>query len=61
LEITESVAMEDAPATAAALKELDTLGVRMIIDNFGTGYSSLSPREVPGGLHQDRPILRRQA
>jgi diguanylate cyclase (GGDEF)-like protein/PAS domain S-box-containing protein len=45
LEITESVAMEDAPATAAALKELDTLGVRMIIDNFGTGYSSLSHLE----------------
>jgi diguanylate cyclase (GGDEF)-like protein len=42
LDITESVAMEDAPATAAALEELHTLGVRMIIDDFGTGYSSLS-------------------
>ena len=42
LEITESVAMEDAPATAAALEELHTLGVRVIIDDFGTGYSSLS-------------------
>jgi EAL domain-containing protein (putative c-di-GMP-specific phosphodiesterase class I) len=42
LEITESVAMEDAPATAAALEELHALGVRVIIDDFGTGYSSLS-------------------
>jgi EAL domain-containing protein (putative c-di-GMP-specific phosphodiesterase class I) len=42
LDITESVAMEDAPATAAALEELHALGVRVIIDDFGTGYSSLS-------------------
>jgi EAL domain-containing protein (putative c-di-GMP-specific phosphodiesterase class I) len=34
--------MEDAPATAAALEELKTLGVRVAIDDFGTGYSSLS-------------------
>jgi diguanylate cyclase (GGDEF)-like protein len=42
LEITESTAMEDAPATAVALEELQDLGVRMVIDDFGTGYSSLS-------------------
>jgi diguanylate cyclase (GGDEF)-like protein/PAS domain S-box-containing protein len=42
LEITESTVMEDAPATAAALKELQDSGVRAIIDDFGTGYSSLS-------------------
>ncbi len=42
LEITESVAMEDAPATAVALKGLHALGVRVIMDDFGTGYSSLS-------------------
>jgi EAL domain-containing protein (putative c-di-GMP-specific phosphodiesterase class I) len=45
LEITESVAMEDAPATAATLEELHALGVRVIIDDFGTGYSSLSRLE----------------
>jgi len=45
LEITESVAMEDAPATAATLKELHILGVRVIVDDFGTGYSSLSRLE----------------
>jgi len=42
LEVTESTAMRDAQATAAALEELQGLGVRMILDDFGTGYSSLS-------------------
>ena len=42
LEITESTAMGNAPATAATLAELKEVGVRMIIDDFGTGYSSLS-------------------
>jgi EAL domain-containing protein (putative c-di-GMP-specific phosphodiesterase class I) len=45
LEITESVAMEDAPATAVRLEELHALGVQVIIDDFGTGYSSLSRLE----------------
>jgi EAL domain-containing protein (putative c-di-GMP-specific phosphodiesterase class I) len=42
LEITETAAMSDAPATASALEELKALGVRLVIDDFGTGYSSLS-------------------
>ena len=42
LEITESTAMSDAPATDFTLEELTSLGVRLVIDDFGTGYSSLS-------------------
>jgi EAL domain-containing protein (putative c-di-GMP-specific phosphodiesterase class I) len=42
LEITESVAMEDAPVTDRTLRRLAGLGVHLAIDDFGTGYSSLS-------------------
>ncbi|HMD46294.1 MAG TPA: EAL domain-containing protein [Acidimicrobiales bacterium] len=42
LEMTESVVMEDAPATAQALHALRALGIRLAIDDFGTGYSSLA-------------------
>jgi diguanylate cyclase (GGDEF)-like protein len=41
LEITESVVMQDAPATLATLHALRDLGIRLAIDDFGTGYSSL--------------------
>ena len=42
LELTESVAMDDAPAAIAVMDRLSARGVRMSIDDFGTGYSSLS-------------------
>lgn len=42
LEITESVMMDDAPATVGTLEELKALGVELAIDDFGTGYSSMS-------------------
>jgi diguanylate cyclase (GGDEF)-like protein len=41
LEITETVAMQEAPSTLAKLEALKKLGVRLAIDDFGTGYSSL--------------------
>ena len=42
LEITESVAMEDAQHTSKRLAELVAAGFNIAIDDFGTGYSSLS-------------------
>ncbi|MEW5944153.1 MAG: EAL domain-containing protein [Pseudomonadota bacterium] len=42
LEITESVAMENAEKTIAALQTFKTMGIGISIDDFGTGYSSLS-------------------
>jgi len=48
LEITESSAMQDPPATIDTLGKLRALGVRLALDDFGTGYSSLSHlREFP--------------
>lgn len=42
LEITESVVMQEGPASIATLQALKALGVRLAIDDFGTGYSSLA-------------------
>ncbi len=42
LEITESIAMENAEETVNQLIRLRELGFRIAIDDFGTGYSSLN-------------------
>lgn len=42
LEITESLLMKSADATAYVLDELSASGFKFAIDDFGTGYSSLS-------------------
>ena len=50
-EITESVAMDDAPTALAVFDRLKATGVQLSIDDFGTGYSSLSYlRRLP--VHQ---------
>jgi diguanylate cyclase (GGDEF)-like protein len=42
IEITETALMQNSKATFAALHQLRTFGVRVVMDDFGTGYSSLS-------------------
>jgi diguanylate cyclase (GGDEF)-like protein len=41
LELTETVLMADFEASAARLRELTGLGVRIALDDFGTGHCSL--------------------
>ena len=42
LEVTESLILDDDPATLDILHRLRALGIRIALDDFGTGYSSLS-------------------
>ena len=42
LEVTESIFLDGSDQTLKILRDLRTLGVRIVLDDFGTGYSSLS-------------------
>ncbi len=58
-EITESVALEDTPASRQVFSELAKVGVHISIDDFGSGYSNLSNlRKLPASeLKIDRSFV----
>ena len=60
VEITESVTMEEANVSFAALEEFHDLGVKIAIDDFGADFSSLGRlRDMPVDLLKiDRSFLR---
>jgi predicted signal transduction protein with EAL and GGDEF domain len=59
LELTESVLMDDEPASLTNLLDLHKLGARIWLDDFGTGFSGLPHlRRVPvDGLKVDRSFV----
>jgi EAL domain-containing protein (putative c-di-GMP-specific phosphodiesterase class I) len=42
LEITEGVLLQDSDQTKETLRQLNKIGVSIVLDDFGVGYSSLS-------------------
>lgn len=42
IEITESILLQRTEKTVADINRLQTLGIRLAVDDFGTGFSSLS-------------------
>ncbi len=42
LELTESLLIEDVDHAVELMRQLKTMGIKLVIDDFGTGYSSLS-------------------
>lgn len=60
LEITESIAMQNADYTIKVLQEMKAMGVHISLDDFGTGYSSFGYlRSFPlHSLKIDRSFIR---
>lgn len=60
LEVTESMAVRDAPYLTGAFGRLREMGVRIAIDDFGTGYASLDylTRFPVDALKVDRVFVR---
>jgi diguanylate cyclase (GGDEF)-like protein len=59
LEIIETALMQPSAVVTRALRELGSLGVRIVLDDFGTGYSSLSRlrRHPLHGIKVDRSFV----
>ena len=60
LEITETVAMQNASHAGQILRDLSAMGVKIALDDFGTGYSSLNYlKNLPvSTLKIDRSFIR---
>jgi diguanylate cyclase (GGDEF)-like protein len=42
LELTEGILLEESTGSADIMKQIETMGIKLLIDDFGTGYASLS-------------------
>jgi diguanylate cyclase (GGDEF)-like protein len=60
IEVTETALMDDSGVPGDSLRELRSLGIKILLDDFGTGYSSLShlQRFPIDALKVDRSFVR---
>jgi EAL domain-containing protein (putative c-di-GMP-specific phosphodiesterase class I) len=60
LEITGTALMRPHAVTTQTLRDLDSFGVRIVLDDFGTGFSSLSwlKQHPLGAIKIDRSFIR---